>query len=83
MRVACTNCGHYIETSLEEETEFMGFKPCFQYKPVFRRCLVHYCPNCGEGIGYHYKGEDCYCMSQGQPSTMSCGSVILSCCGLT
>ncbi|GAX78571.1 hypothetical protein CEUSTIGMA_g6011.t1 [Chlamydomonas eustigma] len=77
-RLPCTHCGHYIETSTNEETEYMGCKACFTGNPVFRRSYVHYCPNCGESIGFHYTGEDCFCNHQ--RSTMTCDRVIAASC---
>lgn len=79
LRIACTHCGHYIETIMNEETEFMGCRSCFSSKPIFRRSFVHYCPNCNEPIGFHYTGEDCFC-NHGK-STMTFDSVLAaSCC---
>ena len=36
------------------------------------------CPNCGEGIGFHYTGEDCFCNHN--RSTMTCDRVVADSC---
>lgn len=81
LRVACTNCGHYVSTRTLEETEWMGCTPCFTGGSVFKRSVNHYCPNCSEVIGVYYTGEDCFwCDDRGKESNLTCLKLVTTCC---
>jgi len=59
LHIACPQCGNFIQTTLDEETECVGFNSLFSNGPLFRTILSHYCPNCQNFIGLHYTGQSC------------------------
>eukprot|EP00798_Chlamydomonas_sp_ICE-L_P000005 gene5-12811_t len=82
LRIACTSCGHFVQTTTTEETEFMGFDNCCAREPQFRRAITHYCPNCSEAVGSHYTGEgDCFCCDDhGDETTLTFAKLFFTCC---
>ncbi|KAJ9530709.1 hypothetical protein QJQ45_014876 [Haematococcus lacustris] len=54
IKVACPHCGVWMTTSIEAETECVGFRSLFSTGPLFRSIYSHYCPNCYDRVGLHY-----------------------------